>query len=766
MPEMQPRSTQEHLDSISSRGNHAFRQHVESQMHRVHEGEMLPVYNAEQPMADRVLHSLARATDIAHEQLQAKKSFFDANHETIWMKSLDILKDDAIQKLNESKESITSEESSEADEAVMALLVAAALDETHQTNHLNQNPSVLEAVIAAGYAKQIEASANSALTRGLVVLTSNDECVPVYDIATKALGTIQNNQPSEIISHGEANEILENNPLESFTESLRTTREKAGHERAKKVPYEKHFNDLYKLVNEYGIPYHFSMSAGLSAVLEEGEYTPAQFSGLLKELHSASEYLVKRIEELGYTGFDLYGDAPMSMLNHVPDVNLKEAYFSQKDKDSGALKYLLTQRAEAGDHSIASKGAEVLARLFDDDALGMASNTEAMQDPIARKMIERKDYSLVALDSIPNRKSLSESSQEYTIKVRDLSEEFLTSTLGLPVGLADDIRRALRERTMFKDRNGLSRSGDDACVDPITLKSNLARIASVVEAVGVENLQHLREACGIINLDNYSAEQLTRMNRLLQKDAGTIDHLKNGDVTVVFTDAKGDHNGAMSDNANKFEVSSGRSLYFEISRPSDFYRHMAFLKKRGIKPSTIVVATHGSPGAMGFGDEDNEFYLSNLLPEKLRKNAAEHGVSVVPLLEAEGVPRLVEEYMQDSRGIDDDELSVGRRKIILKSCSQAKPRRVEREIDGQIIEVEESTAQTLAAKLSPATHADIYGANKVVATVNTPKGVRYMEKDERGAFNVVVPATRYSRDAMGNLVETTVDEIILRKEAA
>lgn len=350
--------------------------------------------------------------------------------------------------------------------------------------------------------------------------------------------------------------------------------------------------------------------------------------------------------------------------------------------------------------------------------------------------------------------------EENTLK-RDWGERFLSEYVGIPDNLRKEIQLAGYARTMMRDDEGLptTRINSSAYMD------FLEGIASSFKELGPGAFAQLHEQTGITNFDYYTTPQLMSMSNFINGGSPRINYLKAGDVTVVFLDAKGDYNGAFRHAPKLYESNNGRTLYFEINKPSDFYRHWTLIKKHGIKPATFVMGAHGREGAMGFGDSD--FDLVNTHPEDLESG------SQIPLVSAKGLKRIAKDYMQDSRGIDDNEQAKGRRRLVLMSCSQAKPAKVRREQKGWRrfipglgpVETEESMARTFFEKMD-SDRLDMYASPGPTATLSTPQGIELertevrMENGKHIVTQSSVPITHIRRRA-GVIVEETVQELAL-----
>ena len=163
-----------------------------------------------------------------------------------------------------------------------------------------------------------------------------------------------------------------------------------------------------------------------------------------------------------------------------------------------------------------------------------------------------------------------------------------------------------------------------------------------LEALGPNIIEQLQRRLGLINLDRYPRTQLHLLSALLSSDKSTIERLHRRDVRVVLADATGDVTGDLINIYDHFEEKSGTTLLFEVTKPSDFYRHLLFLDDYDIHPSTLVFAAHGTPKILQFGQGAQAFDLA------IRGNAEapEHTVN----LSQSSLERIAREFMITGRG--------------------------------------------------------------------------------------------------------------------
>lgn len=312
----------------------------------------------------------------------------------------------------------------------------------------------------------------------------------------------------------------------------------------------------------------------------------------------------------------------------------------------------------------------------------------------------------------------------------------------------------------------------------ITLK-----IIKIFEHFGAERIQAISNFTGIYGLEGYSVEQLERMERLASDPEDTAAMLKEHDVVVMMVNRVGDHNGVMRNAANEFDDETGRVLFFEINRLEDIYRRMATLRKVGIQPSTLVLSAHSSPGRFVVSDERDKaakridiatiagrrlVHLANGTDLEMKAAGAKgysmHGMN--------GFTRLVDDYMQASRSIDDSAEDFGRKKIIFQACYAGRViDQNDKDTNYQQIKIgEESIVSQLGKDLirsGTTSNIDIYGGPDGIQMHRTKDGVRYSGAPE--VDEVTGDFARTQLDAIrirvenGKLSQVQVNEIPLRK---
>jgi hypothetical protein len=246
---------------------------------------------------------------------------------------------------------------------------------------------------------------------------------------------------------------------------------------------------------------------------------------------------------------------------------------------------------------------------------------------------------------------------------------------------------------------------------------------------------------------------------------------------VAMVNRVGDHNGVMSMLPGAIDDDRQRTVFFEINRLADIYRYMGKLHKAGIKPSTLILAAHSGPGQFIVADDRQ--------PEMRKKDAAriaarqlvaiqnvdgtlDKGSTGYSMHGMKGMARLVDDYMQPSRSIDDDDLDEGRKKIIFWACSAGTETDM---FDGpstsekQKIGSESVISQLSKDLLQEGVHSlvDIYGANDKIQMRSTNAGIEFTGTPAgMGLERVSVAAEKMSLGG-GQLKHIQVKDIPLRK---
>lgn len=496
--------------------------------------------------------------------------------------------------------------------------------------------------------------------------------------------------------------------------------------------------------------------SGVRESVSSGKYNPAELNGIIGEMGEIKNHAISLLnnsspeEAFPTAHIKTLSREPLYLLKEVPGLTLREAYFSASKEDNSAIKNALAE-AIVRNEGIKSLEltADVLSKVYGNLPIKkLAENEVAGDDPRVKALAQHPAFDELLIHNIGKGFEEGQTNAERTARSYREAGKLLTNKFGLPADLSGEFVSALE----YRNKKDIEADGDNAERDIPRLQTSLLKAKANIETLGADEIVNIRRACGIVNLDGYTPAQLQRMARIIEDDPAAIEHIQAGDSTVYLTDAKGDHNGAYA-GGRKWEGESGRALFFEIIRPSDFYRHMLFLQKRGIKPSTVIVNAHGQPGKMGFGDEAQR---------RFRVGNGYTGADF-SLPEAVGIKRLAEDFMQNSRGIDDDEASVGRRKLLLLSCSQAQlTSSLDVDEQGNFkTRIHKSTADTIA-QTANVPNLDIYAPQRPVGIQESADKTGLIFLENAQSKNQV-PASKITCQADGKITTTFVDEIPLRR---
>lgn len=272
----------------------------------------------------------------------------------------------------------------------------------------------------------------------------------------------------------------------------------------------------------------------------------------------------------------------------------------------------------------------------------------------------------------------------------------------------------------------------------------MSKVIHAVDSLGVENIRKIaRNFPYIWGIDCYSLPQLERMVRLSLQPDEEAERLSRHDVVAVLVNRAGD-NGVLIDAAAKLEASetAGRYVFGEITRMHHIRNTLAKLADMHVKPSTIVIVAHSAETGLIISDKRHEGIVSAehavvataALVQHANERMKGSGTVGFPLREMQGIAEIVDNYMQPSRGIDDPDSDVGRKKIVLVGCHLGQETDV-RDIGegGETITVaRDSFAGQLAELLfsQGVKGLDIYAAPDSMQIVATDKGIKYAATPE------------------------------------
>lgn len=426
--------------------------------------------------------------------------------------------------------------------------------------------------------------------------------------------------------------------------------------------------------------------------------------------------------------------------------------------------------AESDDGSVRAALLEVLATKPDEETLEIIQQTFGLEKLTQLFAIKGKPYADAVHEQLRDPEVLS--AIETVLHPMNSDGSFPESAI---------VRQSLVEQVL-KDSYGLSetevRDYGFSTVHGYETEQ-IIDLFKRLDHFGIDRLRAITKATGIIGIESYSIAQLERMERLVADPEEFAEELRSHDVSVVLINRYNSDNSLMSKLAETFDDTNGsaRTLFFEIANPTDIYRTFAELQKTGIKPATVAIAAHGSAGGFVLKDDRNpnakkvRWLVTDGKKATAVENAsfAESGRDQINtgMHEMQGLARLVEDYMQPSRSIDDDPADSGRKKIILVTCQMAaETPQFDLDEDGNKVQIGlESVVSQLGKDLAASgvqSSVDIYGAVESIQVLPTAKGVRLASSPTSfGGEREAAVATRVQLDA-GTIHVEVVDEITLR----
>jgi hypothetical protein len=453
---------------------------------------------------------------------------------------------------------------------------------------------------------------------------------------------------------------------------------------------------------------------GIFNLLEEGRYTAQELNGFIGRVrnYEISSYYV-----------------PI-LLEKAPDNLLSAAYSSEEEEKPSVIHDAITEHLQSTNPDL--NAVRCLRKIHGtQDVLALSDTAGPHQaDANVQKLISSESFSSIVLGAdMSDQLSTAEKAARPLGETYEWTERYFKS-LGLSEKLIDDIVFASFGRTT--DKNGE--------LDYDKYRAMVSGFSERTQRLDAEAINKLRAEAVIIDMDYYDVEQLDRMKRLVEGDRELIEYLQAGDVTVVFADSSGDPKGALKSDPQTYETSSGRTL--------------------GIKPSTVVFSAHGEPvDGMDFGDQGpggRGFRIASHAqkPEDIAGDSLEILVY------------MVDEMMQDSRGIDDNEAAIGRRRIILDACHQEVRRSLVERVDqdGKVVISVESTAVSIVRAVNDP-RLDVYAAPAAMGSMKTDTGMRMVEfydPEDRSRYRDM-DTSRVRVDAGGNLMEERVATVELHR---
>ncbi|MFZ2544799.1 MAG: hypothetical protein WAW80_02385 [Candidatus Saccharimonadales bacterium] len=387
-----------------------------------------------------------------------------------------------------------------------------------------------------------------------------------------------------------------------------------------------------------------------------------------------------------------YSTALQTLNSVMPAESFKRLYDSNNPRSKESINSVL-ESTELTDKTFPDV-AELLLKTYGSrkELANVADGVDPLVDKL-RNSDFKVDLAIGLIEPMPENLKDTESLAKHDHSMIEQSKDILENKLKLPHSFVQKYGVAIYGRLLSPP----SHMRELGYINGEMLAERLSRVKESVNAVGPDTIVRLHEQLGLVNIDNYAPEDLQSLVKLLDGNQEYIKQLQNGDVTVAFADAYGDHNGALSQTFDAYRRDNGKTLMFEISSPSDLYRRMIMLKKLGIKPSTLAVSAHGRPGGTDFGNKTGGDFgvVSSEMVSSVYNDRRSFNLADARLDRIAG-----DEFMQVSKGIDDGLDVTGRRRIIINSCSS----------DVEFNAGVPSTAETVARTVGR-DDVDVYGAS-------------------------------------------------------
>lgn len=381
----------------------------------------------------------------------------------------------------------------------------------------------------------------------------------------------------------------------------------------------------------------------LRDTLRAGHYSDETAYSVVRAINGIDDYLrYQEVEGRRTLMMSTLEDLPAAKLRKIYNVPIEEGY-------DNPLHLMFEKEAMDSEEALLSY-AIVLEKCVGPKALVDEQTT----NPHVQALLETYDHpSHILLDTIPNTIPAPE---EYNPFLGDLytKSEFLLRSAGFPQEMI----------TQYIAPAVIRHKKETGYVDIFAFKKEMEEMVGQSVRIGESNIQKLYNTFRMENIWNYTNEDIDRLLLLINKDETVIEHLRSGDVTVYLTDIRGDYNQAMTNEVvkNAYAKDPDRTLRFELTRASDMYRHMIFLNRLNIYPSTLVFASHGAPGATGMGvGTDRIEFVTKRGQDGLQKENTNKQVQI----DQTSIGRLVNEYMQVNKHGDLKNQKV----VVVYSCS-------------------------------------------------------------------------------------------------
>lgn len=426
----------------------------------------------------------------------------------------------------------------------------------------------------------------------------------------------------------------------------------------------------------------------IRAALRGDKATTEVSSGAMDRLLITFDNLHDRLEEMDQVDQRSW---ILGCVNDFPRDCLAEAYAREDESPDKPLHNLLS-RVDPYIRRDRKTAVQIANKCYG-GCLLVDGYPEKNEDPAIDHLLSAYEHpAYIAIDLLPYQMNFKEN---------------ISANLELTTELVADVFDLLKSPNSMKRRymdaiNGRLQK-EDGSINTDQLRDELKSTIELAREIGPEWVRRLHEELYVDNIWMHSMQEINIMRDILAKDEETIEYLRKGDVTVVFVDSNGDHNGAFMNNKyfkRTFGQRDDRSLTFEIpANPIGVYRIGIMLNKLGIYPNKVVFGVHGLTGEshVGSGDSKTIFHTNETKPDYVKRAVSGSEVK----LSTTQIGRFISDFTRPSKHADDD----GEVSVILVSCYGSAP---VKNHYGQIASL--SVAEEVASQLEPG--ASVYASAK------------------------------------------------------
>lgn len=271
-------------------------------------------------------------------------------------------------------------------------------------------------------------------------------------------------------------------------------------------------------------------------------------------------------------------------------------------------------------------------------------------------------------------------------------------TQDLPVGASSEMRQQANRESYRSYASALMPDAPDEFNDSIAFGMTRGGKAHDVFATAFVNIEYLGqekaialfEKIGTTLFGYYTPEQLALMESVfIDNDPAEIERLQQTDSRIVFINSGGDHNGGLREVPDLYADEENATLFIEVGSFRDIYKGFIELRKKGIKPSSVVFAQHAFAGQMNLeqrsspnGERTSIEGIHSSTPGWIKDNEEQlknedHATVFSIAHDGAGFSRLIHEYLQ-SNSITNE------KQVIFHGCLLAK------DVDRRVSDMETS----------------------------------------------------------------------------